>query len=320
MATDSTSVNLFKLVTAALAMQEGRTEILSEAGNFPTDLYVGEGATRAWGRGAHVRIVPRDQLLTSISASTALVLLTHVHYKTGERYDMAAVTAAAHAHGALILWDLSHSAGAVQVDLTKARADFAVGCGYKYMNGGPGAPAFLFVALRHQARASNPVSGWMGHARAFDFTDDYVPAPGIQRFLAGTPSILAVAVLEVGVEMLLGAGMDRLEAKAHRLADFFIALVDATLPAHGLTLVSPRDSVRRGSHVAYAHPHGYEIMQALIASSVVGDFRAPDIMRFGFTPLYTRFEDVWRAVDTLREVLNGGRWKDPRFAARLGVT
>jgi kynureninase len=318
--TDTTSVNLYRLIITALEMQRGRHEVLSEAGNFPTDLYVCEGATRTFGRDATLRVVPRDRVVSSIGPSTALLLLTHVHYKTSDLYPMAEITAAAHARGALVLWDLSHSAGAVEVDLAAANADFAVGCGYKYLNGGPGAPSFLYVARRHQARALNPISGWHGHARPFDFTDEYSAAPGIRRFLSGTPSILANAALEVGLDLLLEAGMARIAAKARRLTGLFIALVESRCADFGLTLMSPRPADARGSHVSFSHPNGYEIMQALISESVVGDFRAPDIMRFGFTPLYTRFEDVWIAVDRLRHVLETECWREPRFAERASVT
>lgn len=318
--TDTTSVNLFRLVVTALQLQPGRTDVLSEAGNFPTDLYVCDGATRTFGRGTRVRTVARDAIVDAIDSSTALVLLTHVHYKTGEMYPMAEITAAAQARGAMVLWDLSHSAGAVSVDLTAAHGDFAVGCGYKYLNGGPGAPSFLYVASRHHERACNPISGWHGHDAPFDFVDEYVAARGIRRFLAGTPSIIANAALETGIDLTLEAGIGRIVAKSRALAEYFVALVESECAGHGLTLVSPRQADRRGSHVSFAHPHGYEIMQALIARAVIGDFRAPDVMRFGLTPLYTRFEDVWHAVRTLKDVLATEAWRDARFAVRSTVT
>ena len=318
--TETTSVNLFRLVLTALEMQAGRTDVLSEAGNFPTDLYVSESATRVFGRGARLRAVPRTRLIGAIDQSTALVVLTHVHYKTGEAFSMAELTAAAHAKGALVLWDLSHSAGAVKVDLNAAGADFAVGCGYKYLNGGPGAPSYLFVAARHHAIATNPIAGWHGHEAPFAFVDEYAPALGIRRFLAGTPSILGNAALEVGVDLLLEAGIDRIAAKSRALCDYFIELVEALCASHGLVLVSPRTTDRRGSHVSFAHPHGYEAMQALIAAGVIGDFRAPDVMRFGFTPLYTRFEDAWQASHQLLQVFESGAWRDARYAVRAAVT
>jgi len=318
--TDTTSVNVFRLALTALEMQSGRFEVLSEAGNFPTDLYVCEGATRIVGRGARLRVVSRDQILESVNESTAIVVLTHIHYLTGEVYDMAELTRQIQARGAMVLWDLSHSAGAVSVDLNAVHADFAVGCGYKYLNGGPGAPAFLYVARRHQAHAMNAISGWQGHARPFDLIDQYVPAPGIRRFLTGTPSIIANCALEVGVDLLIEAGIERIAQKARQLGDFFIALVESSCAGYGLKLASPRRAGERGSHVSFLHPHGFEIMQALIAASVIGDFRAPDAIRFGFAPLYTRFEDVWIAVESLAQVLRDESWREPRFAVRSAVT
>ena len=318
--TDTTSVNLFRLVLTALELNPERLEVVSEAGNFPTDLYVCRGATDTYGRGRRTRVVPRAEVLDCVGESTALLLLTHVHYRTSEMYDLVAVTREAQARGALVLWDLSHSVGAVPVDLNAAQADFAVGCGYKYLNGGPGAPAFLFVANRHHARAGNAICGWHGHVRPFDFTDDYEPAPGIRRFLAGTPSIIANSALEAGVDIVREARVERLDAKSRRMSEYFIELVETGCAGYGLTLASPRDVSQRGSHVSFAHPHGYAIMQALIERSVIGDFREPDVMRFGFAPLYTRFEDVWIAANELRLVLAQKGWQDPRFAVRAAVT
>ena len=318
--TDTTSVNLARLVLTALDMQPERREVLSEIGNFPSDLYACEGATRVFGRGRSLRLISRERVLDSINERTALVMLTHIHYKTSEAHDMAEITAVAQERGALVLWDLSHSAGAVPVNLNAVGADFAVGCGYKYLNGGPGAPAFLFVSQRHHARAANAICGWFGHARPFDFSDNYIPATGIRRFLAGTPSILANCALEVGVELVLEAGIERISEKSRRLSDFFLLLVDAWCDGYELKCVSPRQAANRGSHVSFAHPHGYEIMQALISASVIGDFRAPDVIRFGFTPLYTRFEDVWIAAQTLREILEHERWRNSRYAVRATVT
>jgi kynureninase len=318
--TDTTSVNLARLVLTALDMQPARCEVLSEIGNFPTDLYACEGATGVFGRGRSLRLTSRDGVLDSIDGSTALVMLTHIHYKTSEVHDMAEITKVAQARGALVLWDLSHSAGAVPVNLNEVEADFAVGCGYKYLNGGPGAPAFLFVSQRHHERAANAICGWLGHARPFDFSDKYVPAHGIRRFLAGTPSILANCALEAGVELVLEAGIERIYEKSRRLSNYFLLLVDAWCSDYDLKCVSPRRAEQRGSHVSFAHPHGYEIMQALISASVIGDFRAPDVIRFGFTPLYTRFEDLWIAAQKLREILEHEHWRNPRYAVRAAVT
>ncbi len=316
---DSTSVNLYKLLMAALAAQPGRGVILTEPGNFPTDLYLAQGVAETLA-GVEVRTTPRDRLVDAIDAHTAVVLLTHVHYKTAARFDMAAVTAAAQAQGALVLWDLSHSAGAVEVDLNAANADLAVGCGYKYLNGGPGAPAFLFVAERHQARLRSPLTGWMGHAAPFDFGDDYAPAPGIRRFLCGTPPILGIAALEAALKVMLAADRPSLFAKGQALCDLFIRLVEDRCARLGLALATPRDAIERGSHVSFAHADAWPVMAALIERGVIGDFRAPDLLRFGFTPLYTRFADVWRAVDILHEVLTSGAWNDARYRARAAVT
>lgn len=314
---DSTSANLFKLIGAALAARPGRREVLSEPGNFPSDLYVLDGALRNL-HDRTLRLEPAEQLIDCIGPATALVVLTHVHYKTASMHDMRAITERAHQHGALMLWDLSHSAGALQVDLNACNADFAVGCGYKYLNGGPGAPAFLFVAQRHQASSVSPLSGWMGHARPFDFVDSYAPAAGIERFLCGTPPILGLMSLECGVDLLLEAGTAALQAKSDRLCQLFIALVQEMCGE--LRLLSPADPHQRGSHVAYAHSNGYAVMRALIDRGVIGDFRAPDILRFGFAPLYTRYEDVWHAVTTLRDVLQTQCWSEPRYAVRAAVT
>lgn len=313
--TDSTSVNLFKLLTAALRANADRRVVLSEAGNFPTDLHIAEGVV-AGIPGAALRVVARDQLAAALDETVAVLMLTHVHYKTAERFDMADWTARAHAAGALVLWDLSHSAGAVPVDLNGAGADLAVGCGYKYLNGGPGAPAYLFVAARHQARFANPLSGWMGHAAPFDFADDYAPAPGIRRWLAGTPPMLAMTALETGVELMLEADPSLIAAKSASLFDAFAAIGDAL----GLACISPRDARCRGSHIAFRHPESYALCQALIDRGVIGDFRTPDVLRFGLTPLYLGFGDVVRAGGILRDILASGAHRDPRHAVRRAVT
>jgi kynureninase len=316
---DSTSVNLFKLVSAALAARPGRREVLSEPGNFPTDLYVLDGALRDQPQ-RRLRLEPAEQLIDCIGDDTAVVVLTHVHYKTAAMHDMRAITERAHEKGALVVWDLSHSVGALQVDLNGCNADMAVGCGYKYLNGGPGAPAFLFVARRHHANCLSPLRGWMGHARPFDFVDGYAPAPGVERFLCGTPPILGLLSLECGVDLLLEAGTAALQAKSQRLCQLFISLVEEMCGGNELRLLSSTDPRQRGSHVAYAHPNGYAVMRALIDRGVIGDFRAPDTLRFGFAPLYTRYEDVWHAVTTLRDVLQTQCWSEPRYAIRAAVT
>lgn len=317
---DSVSVNLFKLIVAALQARPGRTTILSEPGNFPTDLYMIESAIRTLGQGHRLQLVARESLAGAIDADTALVLLTHVHYKTAEIFDMPALTARAHAHGALVLWDLSHSVGALPLDLGGARADLAVGCGYKYLNGGPGAPAFLYVAERHLGAMQSPLGGWMGHARPFDFVDGYEPAAGIGRFLCGTPSILALSALETGIDLHLRADMHQVAAKSRALAELFMDLVEARCTRFGITLVGPPRGAPRGSHVSFRHPHAYAIVQALIARQVIGDFRAPDVMRFGLTPLYLRYADVERAALVLEDVMERDEWRAERFQVRAAVT
>ena len=316
---DSTSVNIFKLLMAAIAARPGRKTILSEAGNFPTDLYVAQGIAALLPQ-ISIRAVPPGQVLDAIDDDVAVVLLTHVHYKTGDKYDMAKITRRAHERGALTIWDLCHSAGAVEVDLGAADADLAVGCGYKYLNGGPGAPAFLYVAKRLQAELLSPITGWLGHAAPFAFTGDYQPAPDIGRFLSGTPPILGLSALEVGVDMLTQAPRAQLFEKAQKMCSLFIDLVEQNCAGHGIEIATAHDPKVRGSHVSLRHAEGYPIVQALIAEGVIGDFRAPDILRFGFTPLYLSYADVWRAVDILRDVLATGRWNDARFKARALVT
>jgi kynureninase len=316
---DSTSVNLYKLIVAALTAHPGRTVVLSEPGNFPTDLYMAQGAAGAV-PGATVRTASADTLVDAIDDDVALVLLTHVHYKTGYRHDMAALTAAAQAKGALVLWDLSHSVGAVAVDLDGCNADLAVGCGYKYLNGGPGAPAFLYVAARHQATLRSPLSGWFGHAAPFAFDDAYRPAGDIGRFLCGTPPIIGMAALDEGLSIFADVDLDLLWRKGQALCSLFINLMATAGERFGFELVTPRDPEARGSHVSYAHPDAYPVCQALIAAGVVGDFRAPDVLRFGFTPLYTRFADVWTAVETLVEVMETAAWDRAEFHQRAAVT
>ncbi len=312
---DSPSVHLFKLLVAALRHDPTRHTVVSETGNFPTDLHIAEGAVGCV-PGARLNAVARGDLHDAIDHDTAVTLLTHVHYKTGERYDMAQWTARAHDAGALALWDLSHSVGAIDVDLNAAGADLAVGCGYKYLNGGPGAPAFLFVSRAFQDRLASPLSGWMGHAAPFAFADAYAPADGMKRWLAGTPPMLAMAGLEAGVDLWLGVDRVQVAAKSATLFDL-LAAIGAEL---GLECVSPANPVERGSHISFRHPHAYALCQALIARGVIGDFRDPDILRFGLTPLYLGFEDVWRAGEILGEILASKAYADPEFSKRNAVT
>lgn len=313
---DTVSVNLFKLIAAALTMQPGRKVVVSEPGNFPTDLYMVQGLEQ---QGlAQQRLADPDDIAAALDGDVALLLLTHVHYKTGRMRDMAALTKAAQAKNILVLWDLSHSCGAVPVDLTAANADFAVGCGYKYLNGGPGAPGFAYVATRHQDALQQPLSGWMGHAAPFAFDDDYQPAPGITRLMAGTPGILGLAALEVGVELMAGIGMEALIAKSRDLSEFFRACMTDACP--DLELVSPVDPAVRGSQLSYRHEHAYPICQALIARNIIGDFRSPDILRFGFAPAYVGYENVARTALAVAEIIASGEWNRPQFLERAAVT
>ena len=351
---DSTSVNLYKALSTAIALQQidapSRRVIVSERSNFPTDLYIAESLARE--HGMTLVLIDADDLPAHLNDQLAVLMLTHVNYRTGRMFEMAQVTRDAHAAGALVVWDLAHSAGAVPVNLkgtgpideaadfenwNREAADFAVGCGYKYLNGGPGAPAFVWAHPRHLARMDReqlrqPLSGWLGHAAPFEFTTDYHPALGIQRFVCGTPTLLSMAALECGVDVFMTAeahgGLTALRRKSLALTSLFIALVESRCAGHGLTLVTPREPAHRGSQASFAHGDvsagevsgGYAIMQALIARGVIGDFRAPDLLRFGFTPLYTSFTEVWDAVEHLKAVLDSGEWKEARFHERAAVT
>jgi kynureninase len=341
-ATDSTSINLFKVLSAALSIASrgnaNRNTVISERSNFPTDLYIAESLCAQ--HGLKLKLVnSAGEIESALAADTAVLMLTHVNYRTGEMLDMAALTRAAHAVGALTVWDLAHSAGAVPVHLHAAQADFAIGCGYKYLNGGPGAPAFVWVHPRHADAFTQPLSGWWGHAAPFEFTPGYRPAAGIARYLCGTQPILSMTALDCGLDTLLAAqpqgGMAALRKKSLALTDLFISLVEERCGGQGLALVTPREHARRGSQVFLSREEGaYAIVQALIARGVIGDFRAgdgaaatgrkagglPDILRFGFTPLYIGFEDVWNAVEHLREVMHGEEWRRPEFKRKHAVT
>ena len=319
-AADSTSVNLFKMAAAGAVLQRPRRVILTEPGNFPTDLYILQGLQTWLGEAVELRIVDRANIADALDNDVALLVLTHVHYKTGALHDMAALTAKAHDVGAMTLWDLSHSAGALPVDLGGVNADLAVGCGYKFLNGGPGAPAFLYVAKRLQPKISTPLSGWMGHAAPFDFVDTYRPASGISRTLCGTPPVLALSALDTALEVFAGVTMANIRAKSMALGDLFLELVEARLPNAGFEIACPRDGAARGSQVSLRHRDGYAIVQALIEAGVVGDFRSPDILRFGLTPLYVGYADIWDAVDRLVAVMATQVWREPRFNVRAAVT
>jgi kynureninase len=315
---DTTSINVFKALSAAVQMRPERTVLLSETGNFPTDVYMMEGLSALSGGRLSQKLVERGELMDALDETVAVLLLTHTHYKTGEVFDMAAVTEAAHAKGVLTIWDLSHSCGALPVELDAARADFAVGCGYKYLNGGPGAPGFIYAAQRHQDGVFPALSGWLGHASPFAFSDDYAPAPGIDRFQCGTPGILGMAALEVGLDLMSEADMAEIRRKSMALGDFFIAAVETLTEGFGLS--SPREGAKRGSQVSLTHADGFAIMQAMIDRGVIGDFRAPNILRFGFTPLYVRYEDVWTAAQTLADVMAESAWDKPEFKQMEAVT
>ena len=316
---DSTSVNLFKIAAASARSRGARRKIVTERGNFPTDPYILDGLA---GLLSDIEViqVERDQLTQAIDHDTFLVVLTHVHYQTAEMFDIPAVTHLAHTAGAQILWDLSHSVGAVPVDLSTSRADFAVGCTYKYLNGGPGAPAFMYVRHDLQSGLMPVMSGWLGHARPFDFTDDYSPAPGMARHRCGTPPILAFAALDGALTVFDGLDMQAVRTKSITLSELFIELIESRGLGHELTLASPRDVARRGSHVSFAHEQGYTLMQRLIARDVIGDFRAPNLMRFGFAPLYLRYVDVWDAIEILSEEVLRWRESGGVSAPRLTVT
>lgn len=309
--TDTTSINLFKAIAAALHLQasskesEHRKVIITERSNFPTDIYMAEGLTRWLDRGYRLHLIDSPaELASALNHDTALLMLTHVNYRSGFMHDMQAVTALAHQHGALVCWDLAHSAGAVPVALNDAKADFAVGCCYKYLNGGPGAPAFIWVPRRHQAEFQHPLTGWWGHATPFAMQPSFVATEGIRRALCGTQAIVSQAMIEPGLNIFAQTGMEAIRHKSLALTDLFIQLVEQRCASHTLELVTPRAHQERGSQVSLRHEHAYAVIQALIERGVVGDYREPGIMRFGFTPLYTRFVDVWDAVEILRDILD----------------
>ncbi|MDP5308547.1 kynureninase [Paracoccus spongiarum] len=313
---DTLSIKVFQALSAARALRPDRRVILSDSGNFPSDLYVAQGLARAVD--AELRVVAPEDVTAAIDGDLAVLMLTEVDYRTGRRHDMAALTERAHAAGALTLWDLAHSAGAVDLDLTGADADFAVGCTYKYLNGGPGAPAFIWTHPRHADAVQPILQGWMGHRAPFAFDQDYAAAPGIERMRVGTPPVIALAVLDAAMDVWEGVAPADLRARSIDLTEAFIAGVEAACP--DLVLNSPRDSARRGSQVGFRHPQGYAVMQALIAEGIIGDFRAPDVLRFGFAPLYNDLEDVGRAVEVLARLLRDGSWDRAKFHQLADVT
>lgn len=317
-ACDSTSVNVFKVLSAALTLRPDRKVILSDNGNFPTDLYVASGLKDLLAQGHELRIVAPEEVEAALGDDVAVMMLTQVDYRTGRAHDMSGLTRKAHEVGALAIWDLAHSAGAIEVDLSGAQADFAIGCGYKYLNGGPGAPAFLYVSPEHLDRVSSPLTGWMGHEAPFAFDLDYRPVTGIARMTVGTPAILALSGLHAALDIFEDVDMADIRAKSISLSELFIAEVEAKCPQ--LTLASPRNPNDRGSQVSFRFEEGYAVMQALISRGVIGDFRAPDVMRFGFTPLYLSHQDVVNAVEILADILDTGSWDKPEFKTRAKVT
>ena len=315
---DTLSIKVYQALAAALEMRPDRRVVLSDSGNFPTDLYMAGGLLGTLDKGHELRVVAPEAVADHITDEVAVLMLTEVDYRTGRLHDMGALTRKAHAAGAITIWDLAHSAGALPVDLAAAGADFAVGCTYKYLNGGPGAPAFIYVAPRHADRALPALSGWLGHEAPFAFDPDYRPGAGIERMRVGTPPVIQMTALETALDIWDMADMNDVRARSVELADLFIAQIETTCPM--LTLASPRDGNRRGSQVSFRFEHGFEAMQALIARGVIGDFRAPDIMRFGITPLYIDAGDIRAAAGIVAGVMDGRLWDRPEYKNRQPVT
>ena len=318
---DSISVNLFKLLCSALQLNFGRTVVLSTNDNFPTDLYLVQGLSDLLGPGlCQLQMVEEQYIEQHLTESVAVLLLTQVNFRTGELLDMEKLTQLAHDKGILVIWDLAHSAGALPVELDKCEVDFAVGCGYKYLNGGPGAPAFLYVAKRHQGVVNQPLAGWMGHAKPFAFDPKYIPAPNINQFQCGTPSVISMSALDAALDVWQDVNLLQIRHKSQALGDVFIGLIQMNDCLHDLILISPDVAQQRGSQLAFSHNDAFAICQALIEKGVVADFRAPNILRFGFTPLYTSFEDIWLAVKKLVNIVESEHYKERRFNVILKVT
>ena len=317
---DTTSINLYKAIHAAIGLRPGRDVVIAEGESFPTDLYIVEGAMKSAGRPMTRRLIGADgpSIEALLDEKVAVAVLSHVNYRTGALLDMAAITKQLHAAGALVVWDLCHSTGVVEIGFDLDGVDFAVGCTYKYLNGGPGSPAFIAVAKAHQVAAQHPLSGWWGHAAPFAFDRDFRPDPGIKRFLCGTQPIISLRGVDVALDAMEGVEVAALRQKSLALTDLLMARVAALLP--GLEIVTPRQPSLRGSQVGISFDNGYAVIQAMIERGVIGDFRAPDLMRFGFAPLYVRFQDVWDAAEILAECINAGVWRDPRLTRQLDVT
>jgi kynureninase len=317
---DATGLNVYKLVAAALEMRPDRKTIIMEGSNFPTDNYMVQGLIKQIDKGHNIGFVEVDELMDAITEDVAVLCLTHVHYKTGRLLDMKKITTKAHAVGALVVWDLCHSAGALPVDLNGANADFALGCTYKYLNGGPGSQSFVFVAKRHHGIAKQPLTGWWGHAAPFGFERDYRPRDDIWQMSTGTQSLISLSVSEIGLDIFMRADMEEIRKKSIKMCDLFIKLIEERLDGYGFSIASPIDGRKRGSQVSIYSDNGFPIMQALIARNVIGDFRAPDIMRFGFTPLYVSYVNVWDAVETLKNIMENKSWDKPEFKKQGAVT
>lgn len=326
--TDTTSINLFKAASAALKIQAedspGRRVILTQRENFPSDIYMLQGLAGQLGDGYEVRLVDDEEVTagfpTTMTDEVALVVLTHVNYRTGRLFDMGSTTSAIHSGGALVIWDLCHSAGALPIDLAGSGADMAVGCTYKFLNGGPGSPAFIWVAEALRNRFTQPLSGWWSHAQPFDMAPDYRPAEGIRRYLTGTQAILSMSVAELGLDVFSRVGMAQVRAKSLELSDLFIDLVDSRLSHHPIEVVTPREHAHRGSQVSLRHPEGFAVMSALIERGIIGDYREPEVLRFGLTPLYLGFAEVWDTVEALRDILDNRLWDTPAHKLRTPVT
>jgi len=319
-ATDSTSLNVAKAVSAGLSLNPARKVILTDNGNFPTDVYMAQGVVDALDKGHEVRIVNPQDIYDALDESVAVMMITQVDYRTGRRHDMQKLTDRAHEVGAIAMWDLAHSAGAFAVDLTACNVDLAVGCTYKYLNGGPGSPAFIYIAPRHQQHIKPMLSGWIGHKAPFDFDLEYQPADGVRRMNVGTPSVLALSALDTALDVWSDVDMSEVRNKSVELCELFISEVESRCSQYGLKLASPRDAESRGSQVSFHCPEGYAVMRALIANNVIGDFRAPDVIRFGFTPLYVSFTDVYRGAEILERVLEQKLWNTPEFMKKEQVT
>lgn len=318
--TDSTGIDLYKVLAAALQMQPERRVIVMQGSNFPTDNYMVQGLLAQLGDGYSIRFAEADGIMAAIDAEVAAICMTHVHYKTGHILDMAQITARAHAVGAAAVWDLCHSAGALPVELNACKVDYAVACTYKYLNGGPGSPAMLFAAERHHGKYLQPLTGWFGHAAPFDFDQDYRPAGDIRQMLSGTQPIVSLSLAEIGIDIMLRADMQVIRAKSMRMTDLFIALVEQRCGDLGIKLASPRDASSRASQVSFYHPEAYPVVRALHAGGVICDYRSPANMRFGFAPLYNSFADVWDAVEQLHGILHNDIWKATRYRERKVVT